>query len=263
MNHTFPSPDLWSSDPFYCQALVALLVSGALAAGLLSFITAPYGRYHREGWGPSVPARWAWVVMEAPSPIGFAAVWWSAPGPTSTAAAVLGALYLLHYVERSFIYPLRMRGGDKPKPVLTAVLAFVFNVLNGSLNAYALYWLADHLDEGWLADPRFGIGLVIFAVGYVINRHADHILRNLRAPGETGYKIPYGGAFRWVSGANYLGEIIEWFGFAIAAWTAPAWVFAVFTLSNIGPRAISHHRWYREHFPDYPPERRALVPFVL
>lgn len=263
MNQTFPSPALWASDPVYCWSLIGLLVSGALAAGLLTFITAPYGRYHREGWGPSVPARWAWVVMEAPSPIGFAAVWWAAPQAASLAATVLGALYLLHYGERAFIYPFLMRGGDKPKPLFTAVLAFVFNVLNGALNAYALFWLADHLDGAWLTDPRFVIGLLVFAFGYLVNRHADHVLRNLRAPGETGYRIPYGGAFRWVSGANYAGEIVEWIGFAIASWSAPAAVFAVFTLSNVGPRAVSHHRWYREQFPDYPPERRALIPFVL
>jgi len=29
------------------------------------------------------------------------------------------------------------------------------------------------------------------------------------------------------------------------------------------PRAIHHHRWYRRQFPDYPPSRRAILPFVL
>ena len=33
------------------------------------------------------------------------------------------------------------------------------------------------------------------------------------------------------------GEILEWFGFAIACWSLSALAFAIFTLSNIGPRS--------------------------
>ena len=32
----------------------------------------------------------------------------------------------------------------------------------------------------------------MFLVGMAINVHADSVLRSLRRPGETGYKIPYG-----------------------------------------------------------------------
>ena len=38
------------------------------------------------------------------------------------------------------------------------------------------------------------------------------------------------------------------------------WAFAVFTIANLAPRALTHHKWYRAQFPDYPPERRALIP---
>ena len=53
-----------------------------------------------------------------------------------------------------------------------------------------------------------------------------------------------GGCFEWVSGANYFGEIIEWIGFAVASWSFPAAAFALFSISNIGPRALHHHRWF-------------------
>lgn len=35
-------------------------------------------------------------------------------------------------------------------------------------------------------------GSLLWLVGWLMNVHSDHILRNLRKPGETGYKIPTG-----------------------------------------------------------------------
>merc|ERR1712046_381079 len=100
--------------------------------------------------------------------------------------------------------------------------------------------------------------------GAWINTTADAILRNLRKPGDTGYKIPRGGMFEYVSGANFLGEIIEWWGFALATWSLPGLFFAVATTSGIGGRAVQHHRWYLEKFGDaYPPQRKAVIPFLL
>ena len=79
-----------------------------------------------------------------------------------------------------------------------------------------------------------------------------------------GYKIPVGGMFDYVSGANFFGEIIEWCGFAIACWSLPAACFAFCTAMNIGPRALQHHAWYLQKFgATYPKTRCALIPFIL
>ena len=82
-------------------------------------------------------------------------------------------------------------------------------------------------------------------------------------PGETGYKIPRGGMFEYVSAANYFGEIVEWAGFALACNSLPALAFAVSTFCNIGPRGFSHHKDYLRRFGDkYPRNRKAVIPFV-
>jgi protein-S-isoprenylcysteine O-methyltransferase Ste14 len=173
-------------------------------------------------------------------------------------------MFMLHYVYRSFIYPFRMRGGHKQKPILTGALAFAFNAANGSTNAFAITELSPHLlNTNWLTSWQFILGIVLFTSGYLVNQHSDAVLRNLREPGESGYKIPHGGFYRWVTSPNYFGEIVEWTGFAFAAWTVPAWVFAWFTATNLVPRAFSNHRWYHEHFSDYPKDRRIIIPFVL
>jgi hypothetical protein len=116
--------------------------------------------------------------------------------------------------------------------------------------------------DGYLSSPRFLAGLALFVTGMAVNWHSDGVLIGLRRPGETGYKIPRGGAFELVSGANFFGEILEWSGWALAAGTRPALAFAFFTFCNIGPRGAQHHRWYRATFKDYPVGRKAVIPFV-
>ena len=249
--------------PTYAYGIALVLGFAVCSFLILLFIPAPYGRYARDGWGPTVKAKWAWVIMEAPSPIGFAIVYVMGRHASAPVPLILAAMFLVHYIYRAFIFPFRMRGGDKQKPILTAGLAIVFNCLNGALNAFAISEVATHLNTAWLSDPRFIVGVVIFIFGYAVNHQSDAILMSLRKPGETGYKIPHGGLYRWVSSPNYLGELIEWTGFAMAAWTLPAWVFVLFTAANLVPRAIANHRWYREQFKDYPQERKALLPYLL
>ena len=105
--------------------------------------------------------------------------------------------------------------------------------------------------------------MAVAVAGWLINFQADTILINLRRDGSTGYKVPHGGLFRYVSSANYFGEIVLWCGWALMSFTPAGLSFAVFTIANLLPRALSHHRWYVEHFADYPRERRAIIPGIL
>ncbi len=239
---------------FAIQAPYVVLVTAAVVFPVLFFITAPYGRHARPGFGPMVPAKLGWVVMESPSLFLFVALWLRNPQFGSPLVTALGVLWVIHYSQRTFVFSLLMRDENRQQPLMTVVMAIVFNLLNTSGNALGL------TDRPF--DLPFVVGVSLFVVGFAINLHSDHVLRTLRKPGETGYKIPYGGLYGWISAPNYFGEIIEWTGFAIAAQTLAGWAFVVFTLANLAPRALANHRWYREKFADYPPERRALVPFL-
>ena len=88
------------------------------------------------------------------------------------------------------------------------------------------------------------------------------MLIRLRAPGEDGYRIPRGGLYGLVSCPNYLGEIVQWGGWALLVWNPGGLAFFVWTVANLAPRALSNHRWYRKNLPDYPENRRALIPFL-
>ena len=45
-------------------------------------------------------------------------------------------------------------------------------------------------------------------------------------------------------------------------WSPAGLVFFLWTAANLVPRARSHHRWYQERFPDYPRERKAVIPWL-
>jgi steroid 5-alpha reductase family enzyme len=141
-------------------------------------------------------------------------------------------------------------------------MGFVFNVANTFINARFISHFATY-PPGWLGSGRFLVGVALFLVGFAINQHADAVLRTLRAPGERGYKIPHGGLYRLISAPNYFGELVEWCGFAIAAWSPAGLTFVIWTAANLLPRAWANHQWYRRTFIDYPRQRRALVPFLF
>jgi hypothetical protein len=229
---------------------------------VLLFVDAPYGRHIRKGWGPLVSNRIAWLMMEAPSPLLILTLFLLGTAPRNIVLIIFLLMWQAHYLHRAFIYPFMISDGQKKMPLGVLLLAFLFNLVNGYLNGYYLFNQSGGYALSWLWDPRFLIGFLIFLAGFVINRWADEVLRSLRQPGEKGYKIPYGMLYQWISCPNYFGEIIEWIGWAIATWSLPGLCFALWTFVNLAPRAKAHHRWYREYFPEYPTDRKALIPGV-
>jgi hypothetical protein len=229
---------------------------------LLKF-TAPYGRHSRSNWGPMISNRLGWVIMETPSLLIFAGLFLFGPSGKTAAMWVMFGLWAGHYTYRSLIFPFRTRTKGKKMPLVISFSAVFFNLVNAGLNGYFLGFLADRYNNAWLTDPRFITGIVIFATGVAINQVADQRLLNLRRGGQGGYSIPRGWLFNYISCPNFFGEIIEWTGFAILAWNLPALSFAAWTALNLLPRAMDHHKWYKQTFEDYPKSRKAVIPFLV
>ncbi|XP_022530259.2 3-oxo-5-alpha-steroid 4-dehydrogenase 2a [Astyanax mexicanus] len=221
----------------------------------------PYGRYvDLQHPGVMVPAKAAWLIQELPSFLVPVLLMLTTESSTDLGRYILLWTFILHYFQRTFIYALLTKG--RPCPLYIVVSAVVFCSVNGFLQGHYMLHCARY-EAAWYTDVRFILGLFLFFSGMAINIHSDHILRNLRKPGEITYKIPKGGMFELVSGANFFGEIMEWCGYAVAAWSLPAFAFAFFTVCSIGPRAYDHHRYYLEKFEDYPKSRKAVIPFIL
>jgi len=242
--------------------VLGVYVAAAASFFALLFVTAPYGRHARPGWGPTVASRTGWVLMESPSVIVFAAVYAVGDLRAEPVPLVLFAAWMMHYVRRTCFYPFSLRSAGRPMPLSIVAMGFAFNLVNASLNARWISHLGRYGD-GAGGGPLLWIGIALFVGGWLLNGSSDRRLIELRAPGEAGYRIPHGGGFRFVTCPNYLGEIIEWAGWALASRSPAALAFAVFTVANLAPRALAHHRWYRSEFPDYPRGRKALIPFLL
>jgi 3-oxo-5-alpha-steroid 4-dehydrogenase 1 len=237
---------------------IALAV-GAFVALLVK--TAPYGRFARRGWGPTVPGRLSWFLMECPAVVMMTLLFVVGDHKTAVTWAFL-AIWNVHYVYRSGIFPVRIHSG-RSVPLFVTASGVVFHTINAYLQGRYLFTFAEPYAVSWLAGGRFWTGLILFTGGLAVNIRSDTVLRSLRRPGETHYAIPRGGLFELVSCPNYTGEMVEWAGWAILTWSLPGLAFAIWTAANLLPRALASHKWYRENLPDYPANRKAVVPWVL
>jgi protein-S-isoprenylcysteine O-methyltransferase Ste14 len=256
-------------DPTLFENLTfAWIVVGVLVFPLTLWLTAPFGRHFNARYGPAIGNRLGWVIMESP------AIWWftlvfvagvsgGSVNGKNFVAWVLWSLWMIHYLNRGLVFPLRIRTTGKQIPLLVIGFGFSFQMVNGLLNGLAIGQFGSKYNADWLMQPIFWIGLALLVLGWMINVWSDEILLRLRKPNETAYLIPRGGLFQWVSCPNFLGEMMLWSGWAILCWNWAALSFAVWTIANLLPRALAHHRWYRQNFPDYPANRKAVFPGLL
>lgn len=240
------------------MSLIALFVFIALY-----FIKAGYGIFRTSSWGVSINNKLAWMLMEAPVFIVMTVLWWNSQRAFSITPLIFFLLFQLHYFQRSFIFPFLLKGKSR-MPLAIMLMGIVFNLLNGFMQGWWLFYLApDTLyAPDWLMTPQFIIGLLLFFTGMAVNWHSDHIIRHLRRPGDTRHYLPSKGMYRYVTSANYLGEIIEWAGWAILTWSLSGLVFLWWTVANLVPRANAIWHRYKEEFGDEVGNRKRVFPFL-
>lgn len=226
---------------------------------VLTKIRAPYGRHASSDWGPMIANKWGWFWMELPAFLLFPLLVIMGPREKDFLSWFLVGLWSLHYFNRTIIFPFRLRTSGKKMPVLIVASAVLFNGTNGALNGYYLGHIAP-VDVEFFSITVL-LGSLIFFFGLVTNQIADTKLINLRKNSD-GYQVPRKWLFEYISCPNHFGEIIQWIGFAVVAWSLPALTFAIWTLCNLVPRALNHHDWYHETFSDYPDKRKAVFPLL-
>lgn len=246
---------------------IFLIVMAALALVVfvaLHFFEAGYGYLFDRKYGFPVSNKIGWILMEAPVSVAMTILWLLSDRTWQAAPLVLFLIFQSHYLYRAFIFPFRLRGRSK-MPFGIVAMGMLFNTLNALMQGGWIFFVSptDYY-EGWFAKPYIYIGAAIFFAGMYVNRRSDAIIRGLRKEGDTRHYIPRGGMFRYVSSANYFGELTEWVGFAVASWSWAGLVFAWWTFANLAPRSTSLYKRYSKEFgaefTDL--KRKKIIPFI-
>lgn len=247
----------------FVMALVCVVIFVALY-----FVDAGYGKMRTEKWGPAINNKVGWCLMEAPVFVVVLFLWAQSEEKWNMPYLLFMLIFELHYFQRSFIFPCMLKGNSQ-MPIVIMGLSMLWNLINGYVQGYWLFHLAPAYAPyaaDWISDPRFIIGAVIFFVGMGINLHSDHVIRHLRKPGDTNHYLPNGGLYKYVTSANYLGEITEWFGWAILTWSWAGALFLLLTCSNLVPRANSIYYRYKQEFAEEfearRPKLKRIFPFI-
>lgn len=245
-----------------------LLIYGWMGVGIITLtalvvfkIRAPYGRHANDKWGKMIDNKWGWIIMEMPALVLTPLLALLGPSEKDGVLYLIVAMWLLHYVNRTLIFPFRLKTKGKKMPLTIVFSAIFFNGVNGFVNGFFLGYLYSP-GSFHLTDAHVLIGGTLFMTGMIINHIADTKLIGLRKQNQ-GYQIPKGWLFEYISCPNHFGEMIEWIGFAIVAYNMAAVSFAVWTICNLIPRTLNHHAWYKETFNDYPKDRKAVIPYLL
>ena len=178
----------------------------------------------------------AWFLMEFPIFLAMIVIWLLSPHRFEIVPMVFLLIFEIHYFQRSIIFPWLMKGNKSQMPIATMFMGIAFNIMNAMMQGYWIFFESfkqdyhvlglSYTDIEWLWSPQFIIGLVIFLLGFYVNLRSDYIIRHLRKSDEdTKHYLPEGFMFEYVTSANYLGELMEWLGFAILTWSISGLVF--------------------------------------
>lgn len=262
----------YTGNTFYDTLLLLGFVFAILILVASFFGTAQYGGKFggAKRKGIKLGSKSGWILMEIPGLIVFPLVFFAGSNAMNPVPLLLLGIWLFHYTNRALVNPMLMRvqpGSESSFDISVVLAGWLTLALHGYFNAAYISEYGDFYTLEWLTDPRFIVGLVVYAAGFTLNVHSDSVLRNLRSPNPTPdeprYKIPYGGGFRWVSCPQYLGEITAFVGFAIMTWNLGAAFVVAITVANLVPRAITTHKWFQTKFDDYPADRKTVIPYIL
>ena len=110
----------------------AMIIAGVVTFLGCSYLAAPYGKYtSSKGWGVLLNPKYAWIIMESPNIWIAYLVYVYRPSSSDEIISnvhnqILLGCFILHYINRSIIYPLRMESNSSaPMPITVSILSII------------------------------------------------------------------------------------------------------------------------------------------
>jgi very-long-chain enoyl-CoA reductase len=173
----------------------------------------------------------------------------------STHQLILFAALFIHFAKRT-LEVLFVHKYSGTMNQMTAIFIAAFYSLTTFLPAYMNRQALQS------ADALTYLGVLIFVYSEFVNFIHHKILRDLRQ-NTMDYVIPHGGLFGRVVCPHFLFEIISWFGMFLIFRHLSMFLFFAFTATYLTARSLRTLKWYRGKFPDFPKNRKAILPFIL
>jgi len=147
----------------------------------------------------------------------------------------------------------------KTRSVNTKMFSVIVTV-NALINGYYLGWLWPAYAVSWINHPAFLGGSILIILGFVIQISANI---GIATNEEIDKHVLNSGLHKIVFCPAYFGEILQWGGFAIITWSAPAAAAFCWMLPMLYMQATVQKHRYLHKFPELPMARKALVPYIL
>ena len=152
---------IYGMNIIYNFSVILILSLAGVVFLLLFYISAPYGKFRRKGWGPSVRSKWAWMIMESPSPV-LMACFFLTSDQKNLPQHYFYLLWLSHYIHRTFIYPFTQSGSNKSYPVIFWFSWHSSLIVSMALSTVMVCFILMSYDFSWLLSWQFISGVADF-----------------------------------------------------------------------------------------------------
>ncbi len=168
----------------------------------------------------------------------------------------------LHFAKRCLEVLFLHRYSGKISILTTALITWAYSSIAFSIHESVNGITKPDMLQGNSNIPLY-FGFALFLLGQGSNFYHHILLTRLRSGESREYKIPTGGLFSYVNCPHYLSEIIGWIGIAIMSQYLIVYGLTFIMSAYLFGRSINTTRWYQEKIPNFPKERKSILPFIL
>ncbi len=187
----------------------------------------------------------------------FATVFLSGNHAKTEITWIFFSFWIIHFTVK-IVFNLINPSHHETQIANTKMLSAIVSI-NALINGYCLGWLWPAYAVSWMQNMAFISGSLILGLGFLIQ-----ITANIRmTPKKNETDALDSGLHKIVFCPGYLGEILQWGGFAMITWNSSAAAAFCWMLATLLAQATSQKHKYLLQFPELPATRKALIPFIF